>query len=80
MIQVKSEEELRNLSDQLKENNIHHKLWIEQPENCATCLAVKPYPKNEVKKYFNKFKLLKQFSIYELMRIFQNWFHFHEKF
>lgn len=22
-----------------------HKLWIEQPENYPTCLAVKPYPK-----------------------------------
>ena len=24
---------------------IRHKLWIEQPENYPTCLALKPYPK-----------------------------------
>ena len=36
VVQVKDEAALRKLSDRLKENGIHHKLWIEQPENFAT--------------------------------------------
>ena len=30
---------------------------MEQPEDMATCLAVKPYMKEEVQKYFKKLKL-----------------------
>ena len=58
-LQVKSESELAALSDKLTQNSVEHKLWIEQPENYPTCLAVKPYPKDEVKNYFKKLKLLK---------------------
>ena len=57
--QVKSESELAALSAKLTENSVQHKLWIEQPENYPTCLAVKPYPKDDVKNYFKKLKLLK---------------------
>ena len=57
--QAKNEADVRTLSEKLKENNIDHKLWIEQPEDYATCLAAKPYPKEEVQKYFKKFKLFK---------------------
>lgn len=59
MLQVPDEESLKKLSEKLNENAISHKLWIEQPENIATCIAVKPFPKEEVKKFFNKFKLMK---------------------
>ena len=38
-------DDLTKISDKLKEAGIDHKLWIEQPENFPTCLAVKPYPK-----------------------------------
>jgi hypothetical protein len=27
-----------------------HKLWVEQPENFPTCLALKPYPKESSNK------------------------------
>lgn len=57
--QVPDLDSLLALADVLKEGNIKHKLWIEQPENIATCLVVKPYPKEDVQKYFVKFKLLK---------------------
>jgi hypothetical protein len=32
---------------------------MEQPENFATCIVVKPYPKEEVQKYFKKLRLFK---------------------
>ncbi|XP_067844568.1 putative peptidyl-tRNA hydrolase PTRHD1 [Heptranchias perlo] len=50
---------LTKLSETLKEANIDHKLWIEQPENVATCLALKPYPKDQVQRLLKKLRLLK---------------------
>lgn len=47
------------LTEQLKEQNIDHKLWMEQPENIPTCIAVKPYPKAQIQSLFKKYKLFK---------------------
>jgi peptidyl-tRNA hydrolase len=57
--QVPDESDLLNLESKLKENNILHKMWTEQPENFPTCIVVKPYRKEEVQKYFKKLKLFK---------------------
>ncbi|XP_055609453.1 putative peptidyl-tRNA hydrolase PTRHD1 isoform X2 [Uranotaenia lowii] len=46
------------LGEVLQQNDIKHKVWIEQPENLATCIAFKPYRKEDVQKYVKKFKLL----------------------
>ncbi|XP_013142281.1 PREDICTED: putative peptidyl-tRNA hydrolase PTRHD1 [Papilio polytes] len=59
VLEVPDEESLKKISNKLKENSIDHKLWIEQPENIPTCLALKPYPKEAVKKFVGKFKLYK---------------------
>lgn len=59
VLEAADEMSLTNLAETLKAAGIDHKLWIEQPENIPTCLAVKPYPKEEVQKHFKKFKLLK---------------------
>ncbi|XP_070533424.1 putative peptidyl-tRNA hydrolase PTRHD1 [Ptychodera flava] len=59
VLEAKDEDSVRKLSDKLQEDNIDHKLWIEQPENIPTCLASKPYPKEQIQKYFKKFKLFK---------------------
>lgn len=59
VLKISSEEELRNLSETLAQSSIEHKLWIEQPENIATCLATKPYTKETLQKYFKKLKLYK---------------------
>ena len=48
VLEAPGEADLIKISEKLKEGGIDHKLWIEQPENFPTCLAVKPYPK-EVK-------------------------------
>ncbi|XP_075255272.1 putative peptidyl-tRNA hydrolase PTRHD1 [Convolutriloba macropyga] len=51
--------DLTSLSELLKEKEIDHKLWIEQPENYATCLAIRPMRKEEVFEYVKDFKLFR---------------------
>uniref|UniRef100_A0A8C6UI47 peptidyl-tRNA hydrolase n=1 Tax=Neogobius melanostomus TaxID=47308 RepID=A0A8C6UI47_9GOBI len=50
---------LNGLSQTLTQAGVLHKLWIEQPENIPTCLALKPYPKDTVQPLLKKFKLFK---------------------
>lgn len=59
VLEASGQEQIENLAQKLEENNIAFKLWIEQPENYPTCLAIKPYPKDDVHKYVKKFKLFK---------------------
>jgi len=59
VLEAPDESSLRQLAVTLETNRIDHKLWVEQPENCATCLASKPYPKQDVQQYFKQFKLMK---------------------
>ncbi|XP_034044003.1 putative peptidyl-tRNA hydrolase PTRHD1 [Thalassophryne amazonica] len=53
------EASLSRLSQSLTQARVDHKLWVEQPENTATCLALKPYPKDAVQPLLHKFKLFK---------------------
>jgi hypothetical protein len=48
-----------NLAKKLEEAGIDFKLWNEQPENYPTCLATRPYPKEEVAQLFKKCNLAK---------------------
>ncbi|XP_041661566.1 putative peptidyl-tRNA hydrolase PTRHD1 [Cheilinus undulatus] len=50
---------LSSLSENLTQAGVAHKLWIEQPENIPTCLALKPCPKETVQPLLRKFKLFK---------------------
>lgn len=59
VLEAPSQDELEKLSGKLSADEIDHKLWIEQPENIPTCLATKPYPKQQIQSYFKKFKLFK---------------------
>ncbi|XP_037780901.1 putative peptidyl-tRNA hydrolase PTRHD1 [Penaeus monodon] len=59
---IESETKIRNLSEKLQEAVIDHKLWIEQPEDTPTCLVTKPYPKDEVSRFFKRLKLFKMDS------------------
>jgi len=59
VLEAVDEKTLNDLHDKLDQDNIDHKLWIEQPENIPTCLVAKPYPKEQVQKYFKKCKLFK---------------------
>jgi len=58
-LETKSLEQIQNLSQKLDADGVFHKLWIEQPENFATCLATKPYAKSQIAHYFKKFSLCK---------------------
>ena len=51
------ENEMNEFSRVLKENSIEHYLWIEQPENIPTAIAVKPYYKQDIEQFFSKLKL-----------------------
>ncbi|XP_068158127.1 putative peptidyl-tRNA hydrolase PTRHD1 [Drosophila tropicalis] len=60
VLEAKDEAALVKLGEKLKQNDIKHKMWIEQPENIPTCIAVKPYLKDSVHKYVKNLKLLKE--------------------
>lgn len=57
--QAPDEAALTALAETLKQHGIDHEVWTEQPENMATCLALRPYPKDQVHQHLKKFKLLK---------------------
>lgn len=57
--QAKDAETLTKLADKLRDAGVDCKLWVEQPENVPTCLAVKPYLKSEVQSHFKHLKLCK---------------------
>ncbi|XP_016098126.1 putative peptidyl-tRNA hydrolase PTRHD1 [Sinocyclocheilus grahami] len=59
VLQAPDEASLSALSSTLLEKDIAHKLWMEQPENIPTCLALKPYPKETVQPFLKKLKLFK---------------------
>lgn len=59
VLEASDESSLMGLKSKLEEADVKHKLWFEQPENIPTCIAAKPYPKEEIQKYFKKFKLFK---------------------
>ena len=59
VLEVKGETQLLNLAAKLADAGVDHKLWMEQPENFATCLATRPYRKDEVAQWFKKCNLAK---------------------
>lgn len=59
VLEIKSEQQLINLSQKLEQEGIQHKLWVEQPENYPTCLATKPYHKSQAAAHFKKLQLCK---------------------
>ena len=57
VLEIKGETQLRSLSAKLAEAGVAHKLWVEQPEEYATCLATAPAPKSTVAPLVKKLKL-----------------------
>jgi len=49
---------LSELGSKLSERGIIYKLWVEQPEDIPTCIALKPYSREEVKGLVRHLKLL----------------------
>eukprot|EP00076_Gallus_gallus_P039381 XP_025004919.1 putative peptidyl-tRNA hydrolase PTRHD1 isoform X1 [Gallus gallus] len=50
---------LTALAQTLQQHSIDHEVWTEQPENVPSCLALRPYPKDQVHPHLKRFKLLK---------------------
>ncbi|NXO67245.1 PTRD1 hydrolase, partial [Phainopepla nitens] len=59
VLEAPDENSLLDLAEILKENGVDHKVWTENPEGIPTCLALRPYPKNQVQAHLRNFKLLK---------------------
>ena len=59
VLEVPNESGLRKLSDKLGKAAVDHKLWVEQPEDYPTCLATRPYPKDQVRHLFKKCQLFR---------------------
>lgn len=59
VLKADKSEDLIRTETKLKEANVPHHLWIEQPENVPTCLAASPQPKQVVQAIFKHFKLLR---------------------
>ncbi|OXB60666.1 hypothetical protein ASZ78_001455 [Callipepla squamata] len=57
--QAPDEAALTALAQTLQQHSIDHEVWTEQPENVPSCLALRPYPKDQVHPHLKKFKLLK---------------------
>ncbi|KAI8872868.1 peptidyl-tRNA hydrolase II [Ramicandelaber brevisporus] len=58
--ETKNLESLNKLADSLNVSGIRHHVWIEQPEDIATCLATVPLRRTpEVKQLFKKCALFK---------------------
>ncbi|KAF5912995.1 hypothetical protein HPG69_008946, partial [Diceros bicornis minor] len=51
VLEAPDETTLKLLAETLQQKNIDYMLWLEQPENIATCIALRPYPKEEVNKF-----------------------------
>ena len=47
------------LSEKLRAEGVVHKLWVEQPENIPTAIALKPYPRSEVAPLLKKYQLFR---------------------
>ncbi|KAM9561876.1 putative peptidyl-tRNA hydrolase PTRHD1 [Guaruba guarouba] len=59
VLEAPDEASLTALAETLRQHSIDHEVWTEQPENTATCLALRPYPKDQVHQHLKKLKLLK---------------------
>ena len=59
VLECPNEKQLLSLKDSLEQAQLKYKLWIEQPENIPTAIALKPYYRSIVAKFVKKFKLFK---------------------
>ena len=59
VLEAKDEAELLSVADILKNNNIDHIAWKEQPENYITAIATKPYAKSCFGTLLRHLKLLR---------------------
>ena len=59
VLEAKDESDLLDVDSKLKEGNIDHVVWREQPENIITAIATKPYAKSAFGTILRHLRLLK---------------------
>ncbi|NWH98605.1 PTRD1 hydrolase, partial [Tichodroma muraria] len=59
VLEAPDENSLLDLAEMLRQKGLDHRVWTENPEGIPTCLALRPYPKNQVQPHLRNFKLLK---------------------
>lgn len=59
VLRADSLDQLIDCEKKLNDAKISHHLWIERPENVASCLAVSPQPRSLVRNLFKHLKLLR---------------------
>lgn len=59
VLAASSAKALEDVAASLSGAGIRHELWREQPEDIPTALAARPGPRQELKPFFRKFKLLR---------------------
>lgn len=59
VLKANSEQEILAASEILKENNIEHHIWREQPENIISSLATVPRNRDLLKPLLKDFKLFR---------------------
>ncbi|NXS31716.1 PTRD1 hydrolase, partial [Pomatostomus ruficeps] len=59
VLEAPDEDSLKDLAEVLRRNGVDHRVWTEHPEGIPTCLALRPYPKNQVQQHLRQLKLLK---------------------
>ena len=57
--ECKGETQLLALADALRAAEVPHKVWLEQPENLPTAIALKPSPRSAVAPLLKKYQLFK---------------------
>lgn len=57
--EVKGEPQLQTLAQKLRAANLVFRIWTEQPEDIATAIALKPYPKSIASTILKKYNLFK---------------------
>ena len=57
--ECKGETQLLALADALRAAQVPHKVWLEQPENLPTAIALKPSPRSAVAPLLKKYQLFK---------------------
>uniref|UniRef100_A0A8V0Y6H3 peptidyl-tRNA hydrolase n=1 Tax=Gallus gallus TaxID=9031 RepID=A0A8V0Y6H3_CHICK len=54
VLEAPDEAALTALAQTLQQHSIDHEVWTEQPENVPSCLALRPYPKDQVHPHLKK--------------------------
>ena len=57
--ECKGEPQLLTLAEKLQAEGVAHRVWMEQPENIPTAIALKPYPRSRVAPLLKKYQLFR---------------------